>query len=79
MMNDTLSAQIGGIKNTLSFPSGETSLGRGGFPHVSLWEMHHARPALLTVFSTTQSEHFIAIMSVHIIMEMKVFPKFADH
>jgi hypothetical protein len=25
------------IKNTLSFPSGETSFGRGGFPHISKW------------------------------------------
>ncbi len=25
-----------------------------GFPHISPWEMYHARPALHTVFSTTQ-------------------------
>ena len=28
-----------------------------GFPHISFLEMFHARPALLTVFSTTQLDH----------------------
>jgi hypothetical protein len=28
-----------------------------GFPHISPREMSHARPALLTVFSTTQLDH----------------------
>ena len=57
MINDLPSVPIDDFENTLSFPSEETSLGRGGFPHISLWEMYHARPALLTVFSTTQLEH----------------------
>jgi len=56
-MNDVPSVSIGDFENTLSFPSEETSLRRGGFPHISLREMCHARPALLTVFSTTQLEH----------------------
>ncbi len=30
-----------------------------GFPHISQREMYHARPALLTVFSTTQLGHSI--------------------
>ena len=56
MMTDVPSVPIGDFKNTLSFPSEETSLGHGGFPHISPQEMYHARPALLTVFSTTQLE-----------------------
>jgi len=58
-MNDVPSVPIGDFENTLGFPGEETSLGRGGFPHISPWEMYHARPALLTVFSTTQLEHLI--------------------
>jgi hypothetical protein len=58
-MNDFKNVPICDFENTLSFPSEETSLGRGGFPHISFPEMYHARPALLTVFSTTQLEHFI--------------------
>jgi hypothetical protein len=53
------SVPISGCENTLSFPSEETSLGRRGFPHISLREMCHAPPALLTVFSTTQLGHSI--------------------
>jgi len=37
-MNDVPSAPIGDFENTLSFPSEETSLGRGGFSHISPWE-----------------------------------------
>ncbi|MGB3861805.1 MAG: hypothetical protein WA915_06950, partial [Candidatus Aminicenantaceae bacterium] len=37
------SVPIGDFENTLSFPSAETSLGRRGFPHISPWEMYHAR------------------------------------
>jgi len=51
------------IENTLSFPSVETSLGQGALPHISPWEMYHARPALLTVFSITQSDHSITLSS----------------
>jgi hypothetical protein len=57
VMEDVPSDPIGGCENTLSFPGEETSLGRGGFPHIPLREMFHARPALLTVFSTTQLNH----------------------
>jgi hypothetical protein len=59
VMNVIPSAPIGDFENTLSFPSAETSLGRGGFPHITLREMYHARPALLTVFSITQLGHSI--------------------
>jgi hypothetical protein len=52
------------IKNTLSFPSEETSLGHGGFPHISPREMYHAHPSLLTVFSITQSDHSITPLSI---------------
>jgi len=55
-MHDVPNVPIGDFENTLSFPSEETSLG-SGLP--SLWEMCHARPALLTVFSTTQLQHSI--------------------
>ena len=57
-MDDVPSAPIGDFENTLSFPSEETSLGSGLPSHLSR-EMYHARPALLTVFSTTQLEHSI--------------------
>jgi hypothetical protein len=30
-----------------------------GFPHISPWEMYHARPVLHTVFSTTQLGNLI--------------------
>ncbi len=49
---------IGDCENTLSFPSEETSLGSGLPSHLPR-EMHHARRALLTVFSTTQLGHSI--------------------
>jgi len=52
------------FENTLSFPSEETSLGRGGFPHIPK-EMYHACPALLTVFSTTQSDHLTLFSRIH--------------
>jgi len=60
VMNDLPSVPISDFENTLSFPSEETSLGRGGFPHISPREMYHAHPALLTVFSTTQLGHSIS-------------------
>jgi len=36
-----------------------------GFPHISSKEMYHARPALLTVFFITQSDHSITLLSIH--------------
>ncbi len=57
VMEDVPNDPIGGCENTLSFPGEETSLGRRGFPHIPSREMSHARPALLTVFSTTQLDH----------------------
>jgi hypothetical protein len=41
-MDEIPSVPISDFENTLSFPSVETSLGRGGFPHISSWEMCHA-------------------------------------
>jgi hypothetical protein len=55
---------ISKTKFRLSFPGEETSLGRGGFPHISPWEMYHARPYLLTVFSITQSDRSLASLSI---------------
>ena len=40
-----------------SFAAEETSLGYGGFPRVSFQQMSHVCPALITVFSSTQSGH----------------------
>jgi len=62
------------IENTLSFPSEETSLGRGGFPHISIREMCHARPALLTVFSITQSDHSITQLCILDITDLEMHP-----
>jgi len=50
-MNDVPSVPIGDFENTLSFPSEETSLGRGGIPHISPWEMYHARLEPFSRFS----------------------------
>jgi hypothetical protein len=33
-----------------------------GFPHISPWEMYHARPALHTVFSNKQLDHLIELL-----------------
>ncbi len=37
-----------------------------GFPHISPWEMYHARQALLTVFSITKSDHLITQLSIYV-------------
>jgi len=52
-MNDILSVPIGDFENEipLSFPSVETSLSDPGFPHISPWEMYHARMEPFTRFS----------------------------
>jgi hypothetical protein len=50
-MNDVSSVPIGDYENTLSFPSEETSLGRRGFPHISLREIYHARLEPFSRFS----------------------------
>jgi len=73
-MTGVLGDQISDFENTLSFPSEETSLGRGGFPHISLGEMYHARTALLTVFSTTQLGHSISLLSIHDYMDLEMSP-----
>jgi len=44
------------ISKTRSVPPARKLRSDPGFPHISLREMYHARPALLTVFSTTQLE-----------------------
>ena len=59
------------IKNTLSFPGEEISLGSGLPSHLP-WEMYHARPALLTVFSITQSDHPITLLGIHIITDLEM-------
>jgi hypothetical protein len=47
------------ISKTLSVSPARKLRSDPGFPHISLQEMYHARPALLTVFSITQSDHLI--------------------
>jgi hypothetical protein len=42
-MNDFPKVPIDDFENTLSFPGEKTSLDRGDFPHIILWEMSHAR------------------------------------
>ena len=44
------------ISKTLSVSPARKLRSVPGFPHISLREMYHARPALHTVFSTTQLE-----------------------
>jgi hypothetical protein len=34
--------------------------------------MCHARPALLTVFSITQSDHLITLLSIHVFTVLKI-------
>jgi len=63
--------QIGDFENTLSFPSEETSLGSGLPSHLPS-EMYHARPVLLTVFSTTQSDHSITLLSIQSITDIGI-------
>jgi hypothetical protein len=55
VINDVPRVPIGGSKTKfreVSSPGKLRSI--PDFPHISLWEMSHARPVLHTVFSTTQ-------------------------
>ena len=45
------------ISKTLSVSPARKLRSDPGIPHISQQEMSHARPALLTVFSTTQLGH----------------------
>ena len=63
--------RIHDIKNTLSFPSEETSLGRGGFPHIPSGDVPCPPRALLTVFSIAQSDHSITLSSIHDITDLE--------
>jgi hypothetical protein len=58
VMNDVRVSQLV-ISKTLSVSPARKLRSVPGFSHISLREMYHARPALLTVFSTTQLEHLI--------------------
>jgi hypothetical protein len=48
------------VSKTLSVSPARKLRSDPGFPHISLREMSHAHPALLTVFSTTQTDLKIA-------------------
>jgi hypothetical protein len=65
---------IGDFENTLSFPSEETSLDFRLPSHLPR-EMHHARPVLHTVFSTTQLELPLCNM-IRAIMVLKMLATF---
>jgi hypothetical protein len=57
-----------GFENTLCrerFPNGP-------FGERTLLEMYHARPVLLTVFSTTQSDHLKTLLSSHDITDLEM-------
>ncbi len=43
-----------------------------GFPHISHREMYHARPALLAVFSITQPDHSITLLSIYDITDLEM-------
>jgi len=43
-----------------------------GFPHISPREMYHTRTALLTVFSITQFDHKIALLSIQAITDSEM-------
>ena len=71
VVSDVSNDQIGDCENTLSFPSVEPSLGSGLPSHLPR-EMYHARPALLTVFSTTQSDYSITLLSIQAITDIRM-------
>ena len=50
-------------------------LGRGDFSHISLREIYPARPSLLTVFSITQSDHLIMLLSIHDITDSEILTR----
>ncbi len=58
VMNDVRASQLV-IAKTRSVSPARKLRSDPGFPHISPLEMYHARPALLTVFSTTQLGHLI--------------------
>jgi hypothetical protein len=58
-MNDIPSGQIGGSKTRSVSPERKLR-SISDFPHISFQEMHHARPVLHTVFSTTQLDRSVA-------------------
>jgi hypothetical protein len=63
------------IKNEIpsQFPGEETSLGSGIPAHLPLGD-DHAHPSLLTVFSITQSDHSITLLSNIDITDLEMFP-----
>jgi hypothetical protein len=62
------------ISKTLSVSPARKLRSDPGFPHISPREIYLARPALLTVFSITQSDHSITLLSIHDITDLKMHP-----
>jgi hypothetical protein len=60
------------ISKTLSVSPARKLRSVPGFPHISPWEMYHARPALLTVFSITQSDHSITPLRIQDITDLEI-------
>jgi len=57
------------ISKTRSIPPAWKLRSDPGFPQISLKEMSHARPALLMVFSITQSDHLLLLSRFHSITD----------
>jgi len=72
-MNDVRVSQSV-ISKTLSVSPARKLRSVPGFPHISLREMYHARPALHTVFSTTQLGHSITRISTQAITDLRMLP-----
>jgi hypothetical protein len=64
------------ISKTLSVSPARKLRSDPGFPHISPKEMYHACPALLTVFSITQSDHSITLLSILDIVDLEMLPYF---
>jgi len=63
------------ISKTLSVSPARKLRSDPGCPQISPREIYHARPALLTVFSITQSDHSISLLSVHDITDLNMLHK----
>ena len=60
------------ISKTLSVSLARKLRSIPGFPHISLWEIYHARPALYTVFSTAQSRALNNALGILTITEIRM-------
>jgi hypothetical protein len=81
VMNGVPSNQIGGFKNEQWENNAALFRGRDRFPNGPFGErtLHRKIPspprALLTVFSTTQSDHSITPLRIHDITDLEIHPE----